>query len=87
MLVREVEIGKGQLVAAIRLVLAGERDLEVLWNDLDADATPDSLCDNKENYGETASGYRRHELSLIELTMPVCDHRKQQLTNSVELRP
>lgn len=32
-----VEIGKGQLVGAIRRVLAGERDVEVLWDDLDAD--------------------------------------------------
>jgi tetratricopeptide (TPR) repeat protein len=36
-LVRGGENGRGQLVAAIRRVLAGERDLEVLWDDLDAD--------------------------------------------------
>jgi tetratricopeptide (TPR) repeat protein len=36
-LVRGVEFGKGQLVAAIRRVLAGEREIEVLWDDLDLD--------------------------------------------------
>jgi tetratricopeptide (TPR) repeat protein len=37
-LVRQTENGWGQLlVAAIRLVLAGEREIEVLWDDLDAD--------------------------------------------------
>jgi tetratricopeptide (TPR) repeat protein len=36
-LVRGVEIGRGQLVAAIRRVLAGERKVEVLWDDLDLD--------------------------------------------------
>jgi hypothetical protein len=30
-----VEIGRGQLVGAIRRVLAGDRDVEVLWDDLD----------------------------------------------------
>jgi tetratricopeptide (TPR) repeat protein len=34
-LVQGVEIGRGQLVAAIRRVLAGEREVEVLWDDLD----------------------------------------------------
>jgi tetratricopeptide (TPR) repeat protein len=32
-----MENGRGQLVAAIRRVLAGEREIEVLWDDLDAD--------------------------------------------------
>jgi tetratricopeptide (TPR) repeat protein len=36
-LLRRVENGWGQLVGAIRRVLAGERDVEVLWDDLDAD--------------------------------------------------
>jgi tetratricopeptide (TPR) repeat protein len=36
-LVRRVEHGRGQLVAAIRRVLAGEREVEALWDDLDAD--------------------------------------------------
>ena len=36
-LIHGVKIGKGQLVAAIRRVLAGEREVEVLWDDLDAD--------------------------------------------------
>ena len=36
-LVRGVENGKGRLVTAIRRVLAGERDVEALWDDLDAD--------------------------------------------------
>jgi tetratricopeptide (TPR) repeat protein len=36
-LVRRVESGWGQMVAAIRRVLAGERDVEVLWDDLDLD--------------------------------------------------
>uniref|UniRef100_UPI00286BC60D CHAT domain-containing protein n=1 Tax=Chamaesiphon sp. OTE_75_metabat_556 TaxID=2964692 RepID=UPI00286BC60D len=36
-LVQIVEIGRGQLVAAIRRVLAGEREVEVLWDDLDLD--------------------------------------------------
>ncbi len=36
-LVRGAEFGKGQLVTAIRRVLAGERDVEALWDDLDAD--------------------------------------------------
>jgi hypothetical protein len=34
-LVRGVENVRGQLVAAIRRVLAGERDVEALWDDLD----------------------------------------------------
>jgi tetratricopeptide (TPR) repeat protein len=34
-LVRKVENGLGQLVGAIRRVWAGERDVEVLWDDLD----------------------------------------------------
>jgi tetratricopeptide (TPR) repeat protein len=34
-LLRRVENGWGQLVGAIRRVLAGERDVEVLWDDLD----------------------------------------------------
>jgi tetratricopeptide (TPR) repeat protein len=36
-LTQKIENGWGQLVAAIRRVLAGERDVEVLWDDLDAD--------------------------------------------------
>ena len=36
-LVRGVEFGRGQLVAAIRRVWAGEREIEVLWDDLDVD--------------------------------------------------
>jgi tetratricopeptide (TPR) repeat protein len=36
-LVHMVEIGRGQLVAAIRRVLAGEREVEALWDDLDLD--------------------------------------------------
>jgi tetratricopeptide (TPR) repeat protein len=36
-LVQKVENGWGQLVAAIRRVLAGEREVEALWDDLDAD--------------------------------------------------
>jgi tetratricopeptide (TPR) repeat protein len=36
-LIQGVENGRGQLVAAIRLVLAGEREVEVLWDDLDLD--------------------------------------------------
>jgi hypothetical protein len=32
-----VENGWGLLVAAIRRVLAGEREVEALWDDLDAD--------------------------------------------------
>jgi tetratricopeptide (TPR) repeat protein len=36
-LVRGVENGKGRLVTAIRRVLAGEREVEALWDDLDAD--------------------------------------------------
>jgi hypothetical protein len=34
-LVQLVESGWGQLVAAIRQVLAGEREVEALWDDLD----------------------------------------------------
>ncbi len=34
-LIQGVEVGRGQLVAAIRRVLAGEREVEVLWDDLD----------------------------------------------------
>jgi tetratricopeptide (TPR) repeat protein len=37
LLVLMVEIGRGQIVAAIRRVLAGEREVEVLWDDLDLD--------------------------------------------------
>jgi hypothetical protein len=36
-LVQMEENGWGQLVAAIRRVLAGEREVDVLWDDLDAD--------------------------------------------------
>jgi hypothetical protein len=36
-LTQKIENGWGQLVAAIRRVLAGEREVEVLWDDLDAD--------------------------------------------------
>jgi tetratricopeptide (TPR) repeat protein len=36
-LVQLVEIGRGQMVAAIRQVLAGEREVEALWDDLDLD--------------------------------------------------
>jgi tetratricopeptide (TPR) repeat protein len=36
-LVQSVENGAGQLVAAIRRVLAGEREIEALWDDLDVD--------------------------------------------------
>jgi tetratricopeptide (TPR) repeat protein len=36
-LVQWVEIGKGQLVTAIQRVVAGERDVEALWDDLDLD--------------------------------------------------
>jgi tetratricopeptide (TPR) repeat protein len=36
-LVQRVENGWGQLVAAIRRVLAGEREVEALWDDLDLD--------------------------------------------------
>jgi tetratricopeptide (TPR) repeat protein len=34
-LTQSIENGRGQLVAAIRRVLAGEREVEVLWDDLD----------------------------------------------------
>jgi tetratricopeptide (TPR) repeat protein len=37
MLVQGVEVGRGQVVVAIRRVLAGEREVEALWDDLDAD--------------------------------------------------
>jgi tetratricopeptide (TPR) repeat protein len=36
-LTQMIENGWGQLVAAIRRVLAGEREIEVLWDDLDLD--------------------------------------------------
>jgi tetratricopeptide (TPR) repeat protein len=36
-LTQTIENGRGQLVAAIRRVLAGEREVEVLWDDLDLD--------------------------------------------------
>jgi hypothetical protein len=36
-LTQGIEDGRGQLVAAIRRVLAGEREVEVLWDDLDLD--------------------------------------------------
>jgi CHAT domain-containing protein len=36
-LTQGVEKGRGQIVAAIRRVLAGEREVEVLWDDLDLD--------------------------------------------------
>jgi tetratricopeptide (TPR) repeat protein len=36
-LTQGIEIGRGQLVAAIRRVLAGEREVEMLWDDLDLD--------------------------------------------------
>jgi tetratricopeptide (TPR) repeat protein len=36
-LTQKIENGWGQLVAAIRRVLAGEREVEVLWDDLDLD--------------------------------------------------
>ena len=36
-LVQQVEIGRGQLVTGIRRVLAGEREVEALWDDLDLD--------------------------------------------------
>jgi tetratricopeptide (TPR) repeat protein len=36
-LTQKIENGRGQLVAVIRRVLAGERDIEVLWDDLDVD--------------------------------------------------
>jgi tetratricopeptide (TPR) repeat protein len=36
-LTQGIEIDRGQLVAAIRRVLAGEREVEVLWDDLDLD--------------------------------------------------
>jgi hypothetical protein len=36
-LAQKIENGRVQLVAAIWRVLAGEREIEVLWDDLDLD--------------------------------------------------